>query len=518
MTIGQPGAMTSRVVRNTFSNYIGKFANLGVWFFLTPFILSRLGAGTYGLWVLVGSVAAYGSLFDLGIGGAITKYVAEYRATGVYEEARGLIATALSIHTVLGLIVFLLSLAFAPAFPTLFHLPTEQHGTAITLVILSGLGAGLLIPSTAPPAILAGLHRYDLINLTSVCGLLLSAAASVVVLLLWNSIASLIIINIVVNLLMQALNVWLIHHTAPELRIGWRGTSRPLVRRVASFSFTLFILQLNGYLEAKTDEIVIGANLPIASVTPYNIALRLSSLPQMLAAQFASQILPLASTLDAQHARSQLRSLYIVGTRLTLALFLPVGIVITALAAPILGFWVGPAYSNYAHLVLILTLAGFIDMSQWPAGLILQGMARHHVLAAMSLLSGVGNLVLSLVLVRVMGLTGVALGTLIPTSIVCLGIILPYSMRVIGVGLREFIADILAPVLLPALPMVAVVFILKTLLGVNSLIGLLAVMAASMLVYAVAYLIMAAGTPERQVFHNTTSSVIRQAKVYLKGS
>jgi hypothetical protein len=136
----------------------------------------------------------------------------------------------------------------------------------------------------------------------------------------------------------------------------------------------------------------------------------------------------------------------------------------------------------------------------------------------MSLLSGVGNLALSLVLVRVMGLTGVALGTLIPTSIVCLGIILPYSMRVTGVGVREFIADILAPVFLPALPMVTVVFVLKTLLAVNSLLGLLTVMAVSVLIYAVAYLIMAAGTPERQVFHNTTSSVIRQAKVYLKGS
>ena len=42
------------------SNYAGKLINLGVWFFLTPFLLRHLGASAYGLWVLVTSVAAYG--------------------------------------------------------------------------------------------------------------------------------------------------------------------------------------------------------------------------------------------------------------------------------------------------------------------------------------------------------------------------------------------------------------------------------------------------------------------------
>ena len=48
---------------NILSNYAGKVYTLAVWFFLTPFIIHQLGPSDYGLWVLIGSVAAYGALF-----------------------------------------------------------------------------------------------------------------------------------------------------------------------------------------------------------------------------------------------------------------------------------------------------------------------------------------------------------------------------------------------------------------------------------------------------------------------
>jgi hypothetical protein len=39
-----------RVIVNTASNYVAKIMTLGIWFFLTPFLLRQLGASDYGLW------------------------------------------------------------------------------------------------------------------------------------------------------------------------------------------------------------------------------------------------------------------------------------------------------------------------------------------------------------------------------------------------------------------------------------------------------------------------------------
>src|ERR1022692_4474908 len=75
-------AIGRQVAIGTETNYVGRLINLGVWFVLTPIIVSHLGTPNYGLWALVASFVAYGILAYLGIASAITKYVAEFRARG----------------------------------------------------------------------------------------------------------------------------------------------------------------------------------------------------------------------------------------------------------------------------------------------------------------------------------------------------------------------------------------------------------------------------------------------------
>src|SRR5215210_4950869 len=100
-TAQKDAVIRRRVLSGTLANYVGQFVTLGTGFVLTPFVLHQLGASSYGLWVLAGSVVAYGSLLDLGISTAVVKYVAEYRARGETEQAHGLVATALCLYTVL---------------------------------------------------------------------------------------------------------------------------------------------------------------------------------------------------------------------------------------------------------------------------------------------------------------------------------------------------------------------------------------------------------------------------------
>jgi len=69
-----------RLLTGTLSNFAGRFTTAGIWFVLTPFLLARLEPDGYALWVLMSAVASYGSLLELGIGGAVVKYVAEHVA------------------------------------------------------------------------------------------------------------------------------------------------------------------------------------------------------------------------------------------------------------------------------------------------------------------------------------------------------------------------------------------------------------------------------------------------------
>src|SRR5262249_5532016 len=466
----------------------------------------------------VGSVVAYGSLLDLGIMGAIIKYVAEYHAKGEIANARSLVATALCLYSVLGLTVVAISAAIAPVFPYLFNVPTDDRATAAWLVVLMGLGIGVSIPCATPVAVLKGLQRFDLANIVSVTGTLISAAGIIAILLLGGGVLGIAAVGIFVTLAMQAPSIWLIKRSAPELRFGWRGASRQLVRAVFSFSSPILVMNVAGHLQTKTGEIVIAAFLPLSAVTPFAIARRLSEVAQIQTDQFMKVILPLASELHATDDQARTRSLYITSTRLTLAMLLPVACVLVVLAQSILAAWVGTTYAEYSHLVLILALASCIDASQWPAGAVLQGMARHRPLAMMWASAALANLALSIMLVRGFGLTGVALGTLLPTIVVCIGFILPYAMRTLGVSITELFKEICLPTLLPMVPTALVLYLLQHAIEPSSLLSIMVVAVIGLLVYLIGYLNWGASEVERQTFRSLALGTLRFAESCLKRS
>lgn len=487
-----------RVMVGTTSNFAGQLALFAISFLLTPFILGHLGATLYGLWILVGSIVAYGTILDAGIWGSIIKFVAEYRAQGDYGAARSLLSTTLWLYLCLAAVICLLGFAVAPYFPQLFHIPPDQERLASQLLILMSISVGLTLPCLIPLSTLRGLQRYELVNTIEVTGAVASAVATIVWLLAGGGVLGIAVINICNLFLMLMMGLWALHRIEPYLIVGFRGANRPMLNRLLDYSWPLFIRDVANRLQTRTDVIVIGMFLPVSAVAPFNVARRLSESTQTLTRQFMKTLIPLASQLHAEDDSPRLRALYIVGTRISVALIVALSAVLILLAGPILTVWVGAEYATYAGVVAILTLAVLIATIRWPAMAVLQGMARHRILALSSLGAGIANVALSIILVRPLGLIGVALARLIPTTIEYFCVVLPYSLRVTGVRFREVVNDIFVPAFVPAIPMTIVLYGLRTLLDPTSLWSLLLITAVSMPVYLGAYLCMGPCEHERQ--------------------
>lgn len=499
-----------RLLLASASNYAGKLVTIAVAFALMPFLLHRLGDIQYGLLILIGSTLAYGALLDFGIGDAITKYVAEFSAGREFERANDVIATALALYAVLGLVALFLSIALVPVFTDLFTVPPSEHDTATILILLLGVQLAISIPCTAFAAILRGLQRYGVLNAVSIAGQLLSAAATVIILLGGGSVIDIVSANLLLFLASQAVTVWGIHRVAPELRLSWHRARRDLVHKVLAFSLPMFAIHASGRVQTKSDEIVVGAFLSAGVVAPYAMARRLSGMPQLFAEQFLKIFVPLASQLQAENDLHRLRQLYMVGSRLTLAILIPIAAIIVAFAEPILTLWVGASYAIYAPVVIVLTLASVIETSQWPGMAILQGITRHHRLATVWVFAALANVVLSVALVRLYGPIGVAAGTLIPTVTVCLGFVLPHSMRIIGVRVGDMLGAVFLPALVPAIPMLAVLYVARWVADPQTLVTVLCTAALAGLVYICGYAAMIGGF-ERQFRHSFVAKLLHTA-------
>lgn len=507
-----------RALRGAASNYAGKAVALGIRFLLTPFVLWALGETDYGLWVLVSAVAGYGLLLDFGIWGAITKYVAEHTARREHEAARSVVATALLLYTGLGLVVAAGGALLAPLIPNLLRLPPEQRTTATALTVLLALGVGVSLPCNTPLAVLRGLQRFDLTNAVRIGSGLATAAASVILLLAGSGVLGLAVLGVATPLVEGAAGLWLVRRVAPELRFGWRYARRRLVRKILTYSSSLFVLQVGGQLQSRVDELVVGAVLGVGVVAPYFLARRLGELVPILGDQVQKVLTPLASELDAEGDQRRLRAAYLTGTRLTLAAGLPIASALVVLGGPLLAAWVGPTFGDHGQLVGILAVAYLVDLGTWPAASVLRGMARHHPLAASSLATGLVNLALSLALAPRLGLLGVAIGTLLPTLAEAFGFVLPYTARLLRLSGRDVLAEIFLPALAPAVPALLVLVAARQWLSPSSFPSILLAAALGTAVYVAGYLRFGASAGERRLARGCVLGAFRLAGLRPRGT
>ena len=105
MTGQIPNNLTSGrlLARNTVYNLIGQVVPLIAAFFSIPFFIDGLGTDRFGVLMLAWMVIGYFSLFDMGLGRALTKLIAEKLGSGEMNEIPALAGTGLFLMTVLGL-------------------------------------------------------------------------------------------------------------------------------------------------------------------------------------------------------------------------------------------------------------------------------------------------------------------------------------------------------------------------------------------------------------------------------
>ncbi|MBA2762338.1 MAG: oligosaccharide flippase family protein, partial [Segetibacter sp.] len=96
-------AETSKsIFRNILYGLSTWFLPLGLSFLATPVIVKSLGDQDYGIYALVLGFIGYS--FNFSFGRAITKYIAEFRASGENDKIPGLISSAFFINIIVGLI------------------------------------------------------------------------------------------------------------------------------------------------------------------------------------------------------------------------------------------------------------------------------------------------------------------------------------------------------------------------------------------------------------------------------
>ena len=450
-----------QIIKNITSSWFALGTNILVGLFLSPFILHRLGDSAFGVWVLTFSITGYYGLFDLGIRSSIVRYVSKHLATGSKEDLAKLINTALFGYGCVGVVSLVVTGIMSTYVNALFKIPPEFRSSAHLLIWMVGTSVALGFPLGVVGGFLEGLQRFDILNISTVVQTLLRALLIVLFLQHGWGLLTITFITVALPIIASVVRVFIALHLCPVL-FGSKYVDRSTFRMIVRYSSTTFMIMVAGRLKFKTDEIVIGSMISAAAITYFNIGARIVDYAGGVVNSLAGNFLPVVSQSEATGNTGRLRKLFVAGNRLCAFTIFPITASLLIMGKSVIEVWVGKKYIVTSYPVLvIMIIPSTIMFAQAVSGRVLFGMSKHRTWAWVTLIEGVCNLTLSILLVRPYGIIGDALGTAIPLTCSFVLFMPGHLCRLLGIRLRTYLREAFVLPFLITVPLVLVLLLMK---------------------------------------------------------
>jgi len=373
------------LAKNTAWNLIGQLAPLFAAFFAMPLLVSALGIHRFGVLTLAWVVIGYFSLFDFGIGRALTKVVADRLGSGQIAEIPALIWSAMAIMALLGVCGGAVVGVLSPwLVQRVLEIPLALHAETLNTFLLLALSLPIVITTAGLRGVLEAYQRFDLINLIRIPMGLFTFLGPLLVLPFSNNLALVVAVLVIGRLIAWVVHLAFCVHAVPELRrrlVVRRDLLGPLFR----FGGWLTISNVVGPVIVYLDRFLIGAVLSVAAVgyytAPYEIVTKLLLIPAALTAV----LFPVFAAGLVAHPELT-RGLFVRGVKVIFLLLFPLALFFITFAHEGLQFWLGPEFALNGGRVLQWLAAGmFVNSLAQVALTMVQAAGRPDLSAKLHL-------------------------------------------------------------------------------------------------------------------------------------
>ena len=396
------------LARNTLWNLLGQGAPLLVAVFTIPPLIHGLGLERFGVLTLIWMVIGYFSLFDLGIGRALTQLVAERLGADDENGIPSLVWTAMLLMLGLGLAGAVALAALSPLLvKSTLKIPDWLQDDVLSACYVLAVAIPLVVSTAGLVGVLAAKQRFDLVNKLRIPMGLYTFLAPLVMLYFSTALFDIALALTVGRLVFFAAYLSACLKVMPKLRRPAidLSTVRPLFR----FGAWMTVSNVVGPLMVYLDRFVIGTLISMAAVayyvTPYEVVTKLWIVPTAIVAVLFPAF---SSSYVAAPARAA--EFFGRGTRYVILIMFPITLVIVLFARQGLSIWLGPVFAGKSVAVLQWLAVGvFINsVSQVPFSLI-QGVGRPDITAKLHLLEAPFYFLLLWWLLKIWGIEGAAI-------------------------------------------------------------------------------------------------------------
>ena len=377
----------------------------------TPILVRALGQEGYGLFSIVGTLAAYFYMIDFGMNDGVMRFFVRHETAP--DERRRFLKQMLGFYAGLGVLIVGATFAIHGVAPAVFgaSLTGPQLALLRDMIIAVGAGAAVMVAFNPLGALLSAMERFVFLRLLEIFTALSSTLLTVI--LLWQGYGALMVVIVMSGALVFQVVVRLVYVIVVlKIPVGWSWPGWSRLKPVALYAAPIFVSLVVEQIYWKLDNLIIGAVLGAAPVALYAIGTtfnkHLMGFGTAISRIMAPEIIRQA---DSDADAKALNGLLIRISRLQ-ALFLL--LVISGLAlfgARFIELWLGPDYGLAYTILLIVLIPYTLELIGNARNILLQVRNLYWHRSLMVLAIACLNIPLTIVLLNLWGVVGAAVST-----------------------------------------------------------------------------------------------------------
>jgi O-antigen/teichoic acid export membrane protein len=403
----------TKIAKNAVANLARGSIGAAVALITPSFLTKILSKDIYSTWLLIVQLSTYVSFLDFSIQLGVGRFVAHYTELGDLNRRNGIVNTAFALLSILSIVGIISISGLAWWLPHFFtDIPSTLQQDAQLSLFLIGCSLAIGLPFSVFTSIFIGLNRYDIPAWIIGSTKLVGGVAVVLIANISHHIVPMAITIVISNILTGICLLIAHSRLADQIIISVLLVSKEFALEIIDYCLGLSIWTIGLILVSGLDIAIIGF-FDYSSLIYYSLAITITNLVSGIQSTVISVIMPTAAAMGSRQNKQELGNLLIDSTRYGIILIILTSLPILVFGNWIVCLWVGADYATYVVPILVLLILGnSIRAVGLPYATIVASVGEQKLIVISPLIEGAVNLITSIILVKQMGIIGVAIGTI----------------------------------------------------------------------------------------------------------
>lgn len=501
-------------------SYINTVLSMCVNIFLTPFLVSSLGAAEYGVYKIIASFASQLVIINFGIGSLVTRFVAKYNALEQKKEKENflfmILIISLLISGVIGVVGFSLSSGIEGLFGNSLSVSEIALAKKLYLILVATTVVSVFRDMFS--GIMLGHEKFVASRVISLGRIVFRVLAIIIFLKCGFSSIAIVTIDLAIAVAITVAEM-LYSFVVVKEKIKFYYWDKSEFLLSLSFSGALVLQSIVNQVNQNLPSVILGATITenvTAIVTLYSFALLIYNTYANMTGVLGSIFVPQVTKMVVKDATpKQLTDIVISVGRYQMMIAGAVVFGFILCGRNFLSIWVGEQYIDAYWPTLVLIIPVTIPLVESVAVSILDAKMKRMVRSVVLVIMAVLNVVSSVIFIKFFGYMGAAYGSAL-AMLLGHGLIMNlYYHKKIGLNIKRVFTEV-SKGILPCAIITVLVCAPVSIFIKNTFAGFIVKVGAFVLVYGLLLYFFGFNKTEKETTVGTMLKIINKVTRRLK--